>query len=413
MSKPINLTPVVRYRKPPQLRALGARHAVVEASAGTGKTYILEHLVVDLLLSRGATIDQILVVTFTEKATAELATRIRRKLEELKSLTADHANVGDAAAAPEDLWTIDDVARARLADALLGFDRAAISTIHGFCQRLLTEHAFLNGRLFREEAVAEEEAFGVAFAECLRREPARAAHFAQLLSLWLGSGNALAKLRKGVLQALRGLSCLYPPRPDALIPSPPDPAAIVTAAQTFALLPTGEALRALLKQAKLHASTTKSVVEKWSQLHELATACTRAEDVPVFLAAVDVFHRNRDNALTYLHERLDPAAPLLRPVALGLRALVDATPSPLAALVAHLVPVVQERLASNKRQAGRFDFQDMLTLVAEGLKGQGGVDDERSQALLGTLRGRYRSALIDEFQDTDEVQWNIFRKIFF
>ncbi|HEY0709465.1 MAG TPA: UvrD-helicase domain-containing protein, partial [Polyangia bacterium] len=408
----MNLAPVVRYRKPPQLRDLGARHAVVEASAGTGKTFILEHLVVDLILSRGATIDQILVVTFTEKATAELGARIRRKLEELKNLTADHANVdapGDA-----EFWIIDDAARARLSDALLGFDRAAISTIHGFCQRLLTEHAFLNRRLFREEAVAEEEAFGVAFAESLRREPARDPHFALLLSMWLGAGNALAKLRKGVLQALRGLSCLYPPRADALRPPAPDPVSIVAAARAFAILPTGEALRAILKQAKVHASTTKSVVEKWSQLHELATACERPQDVPVFLAAVDVFHRARNDALTYLYEKLDPACPdpALRVVANGYRALAAVAPSPLAALVAHLTPVVQERLASNKRQAGRFDFQDMLTLVAEGLQGQGGTDDERSQALLGTLRGRYRYALIDEFQDTDEVQWNIFRKIF-
>ena len=81
-----DMSALVRYRKPPQLAQLGLRHAVVEASAGTGKTYILEHLVVDLLLSRGATIDQILVVTFTEKATAELSTRIRRKLEELQHL---------------------------------------------------------------------------------------------------------------------------------------------------------------------------------------------------------------------------------------------------------------------------------------------------------------------------------------
>src|SRR4051812_6799098 len=82
-----------RYRKPPQLADLGQRHAVVEASAGTGKTYILEHLVVDLILSRGASIDQILVVTFTEKATAELGTRIRRKLDELLHLQSDHPNV--------------------------------------------------------------------------------------------------------------------------------------------------------------------------------------------------------------------------------------------------------------------------------------------------------------------------------
>ncbi len=65
-----------------------ARHAIVEASAGTGKTYVLEHLIVDLLLRTGTTLDQILVVTFTEKATAELTHRVRRKLEELSETCA-------------------------------------------------------------------------------------------------------------------------------------------------------------------------------------------------------------------------------------------------------------------------------------------------------------------------------------
>ena len=73
------------------------------------------------------------------------------------------------------------------------------------------------------------------------------------------------------------------------------------------------------------------------------------------------------------------------------------------------MPLVAARLEGNKREAGRFDFQDMLTLVAEGLAGEG----PRQRALLTTLRARYRHALIDEFQDTDEVQWGIFRKIFF
>ena len=70
----------VRYPKPVELRRLGRRHAIVEAAAGTGKTYVLEHLIVDLLLRAGATLDQILIVTFTEKATTELTHRVRDKL---------------------------------------------------------------------------------------------------------------------------------------------------------------------------------------------------------------------------------------------------------------------------------------------------------------------------------------------
>src|SRR5262249_53401142 len=80
----------VRYRRPAALATLGERHAVVEASAGTGKTYVLEHLVVDLILRRGVELPQILIVTFTEKATAELVQRLRAKLQELRDLWPDH-----------------------------------------------------------------------------------------------------------------------------------------------------------------------------------------------------------------------------------------------------------------------------------------------------------------------------------
>ena len=70
----------LRVARPALLDALPERgHAVIEASAGTGKTYTLEHLVVELLV-RGAPLDQILVVTFTEKATREMRARVRATL---------------------------------------------------------------------------------------------------------------------------------------------------------------------------------------------------------------------------------------------------------------------------------------------------------------------------------------------
>ena len=165
----------VRVQRPPQLDRLGTRHAVVEASAGTGKTYLLEHLVVDLLLRHGVELEQILVVTFTEKATAELVQRVRAKLTQLRDLGPDHPLATAAAAAPDDAcWILDEGTRQKLRRALLAFDRASITTIHGFCQRLLTEQAFLNHRLFDEELVDEEAAFHGAFVNVIREVAADA-----------------------------------------------------------------------------------------------------------------------------------------------------------------------------------------------------------------------------------------------
>src|SRR5262245_59761203 len=104
-------------------------HAVIEASAGTGKTYTVEHLVVDLVL-RGRAIDELLVLTFTERAAAELRKRIREMLFKILDSAAAERDAAHQPAGGH--WTIDEPARKRLAQALFALDTAAIGTIHGF-----------------------------------------------------------------------------------------------------------------------------------------------------------------------------------------------------------------------------------------------------------------------------------------
>src|SRR5205823_5437679 len=97
------------------------RHAVIEASAGTGKTYTIEQLVLRLLTQTPTMLDKILLVTFTEKATGELKTRLRQTLDRTARDEPQHEAI--------------------LQRALDQFDQAPVFTIHGFCQRLLQEHA--------------------------------------------------------------------------------------------------------------------------------------------------------------------------------------------------------------------------------------------------------------------------------
>jgi hypothetical protein len=157
-------------------RRLGRGHNVVESSAGTGKTFLLEHLFVDLILTHGLSCEEILVVTFTEKATAELVMRLRALIARLANLRADDAKAIEAAEAPADAsWLIDEKAKKLLGEALLAFDRASIFTIHGFCQRVLREHAFVQGRFFDEELIGEEAAFTMPFTRCCERRSAATA----------------------------------------------------------------------------------------------------------------------------------------------------------------------------------------------------------------------------------------------
>ena len=114
-----------------------SRHAVIEASAGTGKTYTIEQLVLRLLIETPTTLDRILLVTFTDKATGELQTRLRQTLERARREQPQHDAI--------------------LVRALDQFDQASIFTIHGFCQRLLQEHALEQGQDFRAALVADPE----------------------------------------------------------------------------------------------------------------------------------------------------------------------------------------------------------------------------------------------------------------
>src|SRR4051812_48954246 len=138
-----------RVSRPAALPPAGDRFVVVEASAGTGKTFFLEHRVVDLILA-GAELGQILLVTFTDKAVAELRMRIRDLLDRLSR--------ADASTDAANAWEIDDAARTRLRTAVTAFDHAPIFTIHGFCHRVLIEDAFAANRLFEQQQVADEVA---------------------------------------------------------------------------------------------------------------------------------------------------------------------------------------------------------------------------------------------------------------
>ena len=128
---------------------------LIEASAGTGKTYTIAGLFLRLLLEKHLTVDQILVVTFTKAATEELKGRIRNKLLEARRAFTSGSS-GDAAVF-ELVSGMDhaEAALERIQDALRDFDSTAIFTIHGFCHRILTDHTFETGERFDTELMTE------------------------------------------------------------------------------------------------------------------------------------------------------------------------------------------------------------------------------------------------------------------
>ncbi|MBQ6338636.1 MAG: UvrD-helicase domain-containing protein [Kiritimatiellae bacterium] len=136
---------------------------LVAASAGTGKTYNIQNIYVRLVAEKGFRVAQIQVMTFTEAATKELRARVRAVLANMaRFLAGDTENIGQdeqerlaklraCARANVDGADADAIARARVELALMEFDQAAISTIHGFCRRALVRFAFETDSAFRTE----------------------------------------------------------------------------------------------------------------------------------------------------------------------------------------------------------------------------------------------------------------------
>ena len=112
--------------------------SLIEASAGTGKTYTITRLVVRHLLESSLTIDQILVVTFTKSATQELRQRIREFIHQVLQFLQEKIHDDDLADTYADFVNKENAIR-QLKVALADFDLAPIFTIHGFCQRLLAQ----------------------------------------------------------------------------------------------------------------------------------------------------------------------------------------------------------------------------------------------------------------------------------
>lgn len=375
------------YAKPEILAAIPrGRHAMIEASAGTGKTYTLEHLVVELILDAEVPLESILVVTYTERAASELRVRVRKKLQDLLHAPLDGSVNGPA-------WTIDDRARLRLLRAIQTFDLASISTIHSFCQSMLLENAFLGRRLFDEELVDGRIAFSRAFTDALRRVLARDPRYLPYLEAWLFDHS---------LEELEGLLWECAQRRGEVRP-PFQPAAIgEVILELTKNAPSPELLAAELRTIKANASTARAFVMRYADLLPHAQRFVETRNVPRLLGQLY-------KPLGFLTEKLGEMRPRDRRVVSTFNLLARANELlvPLKSAIAEtLLPPVKHELKQSKAKKGQLDFDDMLALLWSSLSGPRG--DELSNA----IASRYRAALVDEFQDTDDIQWRIFERIF-
>jgi exodeoxyribonuclease V beta subunit len=393
---------------------------LVEASAGTGKTFTLATLATRLVVERGLRVGQVLAVTFTEAATQELRKRIReRLLLALKLLDAPEAKDEEAEVAlTRDILRAhrarsgesDAALRRRLREATMEVDLAAIFTIHGFCARVLREHALESGQGFDPpELLANDRDLREELASDLWRAHGCDDTGAEdLAALWSGGPTALA----ADLRALLREPLLVP----ADAPLPPDPMPAVLAAG-HALADGFRAhgddfLAVLLDALERKVLNGQSYKADWIQAlwTQLATWCEGGDFQAPLDARLSRFTREAMQGKTNKgHVGKTPESPLCDLIEVYLASVqaCDTYRSRRRVALLHRIrDDARARLAALKRQRRVQTYDDLIDGVADALDGPHG------DALARNLRAQYEVALVDEFQDTDGRQWRIFDRVF-
>jgi exodeoxyribonuclease V beta subunit len=402
---------------------------LIEASAGTGKTWTIAALYVRLVLGHGADgaapvrplmPPDILVMTFTRAATRELSDRIRARLAQAAQVFRGSVQTDEEfllkLLAEYPSGQAREQAAHRLALAAQTMDEAAVYTIDAWCQRMLREHAFDSGNLFEENLVADEAALRLQAVQDYWRQ--------QLYPLQAERVQRVREVWKDVTALEDDLRDLL----DKDLPEgEPDPLAQVLERvqgereAALTLLKTGWASKAdTLRQwlqdelapPKHHWNGQKLQARYFNPwLDALRDWANTPGDGPALEALMgdNGYRRFTPEGLMECR-KADAPSVALPGLCHEFVALTDALaqlPDVSVALRLHARTAVRARLAELKRRSGLFGFADMLQRLATALARPG--DGER---LAQRLRRQFPVALVDEFQDTSPLQLQVFDAIY-
>ncbi|WP_031430095.1 exodeoxyribonuclease V subunit beta [Methylomicrobium agile] len=399
---------------------------LIEASAGTGKTYTIAALYVRLILghspdnstpARPLLPPDILVVTFTEAATQELRERIRDRLSQAaryfrkQAVEADEFLKAVRADFPETAWP----ARARdLELAANWMDEAAIYTIHGWCNKMLQQHAFHSGSLFRQEVHTGDtellhevvKDYWRTFFYPLTDTASRA------VTRFIKSPVDLAGLLTPLLPETEALGLDFNEGIDSVFQSweawETQRQALEISARTC--WSNGrDSIEKLLNDASENGWLNGNKYRKTSFGDKLKAMAEWANGRS-YLAIDDLerFGRSRlSSALVKSH--IDKAELMRHPALEAMDDLTSHCGKEIdldRKICLHALQWIRNRYASEKQRMTRMTFDDMLTRLDSALHGHSG------ERLKETIRRQYPVALIDEFQDTDPIQYRIFSSIY-
>lgn len=393
--------------------------SLIEASAGTGKTYTITALFLRLILEKQFTVDQILVVTFTKAATEELKERIRNTLVRAKSAflngIRDHG-LFDALVKKNNN---PGLAIQNIQDALTDFDSASIFTIHGFCQRILHENAFETLSPFDTELVPDPSSFTgeivddfwrkyfyrlpMEFISWARKKISGPEYF---LNLWSKKRTPDIKiipdLKKPTLDSLndfkdifKTLKTCWPISRDPVIQALKDPSLNGT---IYGSLKTKSIPPAFSKRDLVVASMM-TLMDRFVDDKSIGFPLFKGFEK---FTANKIINSTRKNCSPPSNKIFDICDALFNKNVI----LESEMESFLLFLKRRFFEFAHTRLLNRKKNLNIQFYDDLLVKLKNALKDKGGTQ------LADTIRQEYRAALVDEFQDTDSVQYQIFTQLF-
>jgi exodeoxyribonuclease V beta subunit len=397
------------------LELAGHGRSLVEASAGTGKTWTISALYLRLLLEQQLSPRRIIVSTFTNATAAELGERLRGKLlwalaEATKHVAGDGVEAGKDEAADRawlrNRWRANvstpHADTLRLQAALAELDAAPVFTLHALCSRILADHPFAAGTLFRGREIIDGRTLEAALTADLWRVVAQGQASDELVELARDAGITRARLRKYVPVLLQ---------PDVTVAaaSPEDLVA---------------AVKAIVGDLRNWAKELRSVLGQPGLLREGGKTKQAWDALAAALDSADALGQ----AITDHHDTLRDAGQMMKSVnksgkehaavlklveqseriANSLSLLVDlASNLPLRRFLAAAQRWCRDAMQSRLDALNQSTFDQLLHAVHAALQPRDG-----QRALADALCAAWPVALVDEFQDTDPVQFGILDAIY-
>ena len=410
------MSPITHDQRPLALRFPLRGSRLIEASAGTGKTFTISALYLRLVLGHGEGATgfgrellppEILVVTFTDAATRELRERIRARLvQAARVFRAEEAGDDLLQQLRGDFMPEQWPACARRLDLAAQWrDEAAGSPIHGWCQRMLREHAFDSGSLFEQRLETDH---GELLAEVARdywRQqcyPLDGAALDWVIAHWQHPDSLPGRVRPLLGEAAEPCGTPLGRLLDA---------ALAEQARELAALKApwpawADELERLLDAAVAGKCVDGRKIQAryyqpwFARLREWASGAATELDLGAGFARL-----TPDGLAEAWKKGSTPDHPAL-PAMAALPARLAALRGPAEAAQRHAAAWIGQRFEAEKRRRAEMGFDDMLARLDAALRGDSGA------RLAAVIRQQFPVALIDEFQDTDPLQYRIFDAIY-